>query len=287
MWSSLWGEQSHTAMETALVSARAGKTGKFGGLRSMGDTAPRWWDAWVRPILRRWTGACARWWRVSRDMTASREADALSRQAASALAVAAEANAKLRAFFEQGANFAALMRSDGDVHRGQSRGHRAGRLRTWRHHRRANSGSADGGTVRREVSERVEGRPGPGGLRRALPGRAVLFQGRWRRTDRRPDPGAGVEMPTASRCSSRRPEPISPSASWPPRSCARSAPIFPKPTAARPNSWSRWRTSCATRWRPFPTVSTPCACRADRPDGRRTDAGDDGAPGGPAVAPGR
>lgn len=114
MWSSLWGEQSHTAMESALVSARAGKTGKFGGLRSMGDMAPRWWDAWVRPILDD-GGRVRALVAVSRDMTASREADALSRQAASALAIAAEANAKLRAFFEQGANFAALMRSDGDV----------------------------------------------------------------------------------------------------------------------------------------------------------------------------
>jgi PAS domain S-box-containing protein len=114
MWSSLWGEQSHTAMETALASARSGKTGKFGGLRSMGDTPPRWWDAWVRPILDD-GGRVRALVAVSRDMTASREADALSRQAAAALAVAAEENAKLRAFFEQGANFAALMRSDGDV----------------------------------------------------------------------------------------------------------------------------------------------------------------------------
>jgi len=114
MWSSLWGEQSHSAMESALGSARAGKTGKFGGLRSMGDTAPRWWDAWVRPILDD-GGRVRALVAVSRDMTASREADALSRQASSALAIAAEANAKLRAFFEQGANFAALMRSDGDV----------------------------------------------------------------------------------------------------------------------------------------------------------------------------
>lgn len=114
MWSSLWDEQSHTAMESALDSARSGQTGKFGGLRSVGDAKPRWWDAWVRPILDN-SGHVRALVAVSRDMTAVREADALSRQAAAALAIAAEANAKLRAFFEQGANFAALMRSDGDV----------------------------------------------------------------------------------------------------------------------------------------------------------------------------
>ena len=114
MWSSLWDTQSHTEMARALEVARAGKTGKFGGLRSIGEAKARWWDAWVRPIIDG-SGHVRALVAVSRDMTLSREADALSRQASAALAVADEANAKLRAFFEQGANFAALTRSDGAV----------------------------------------------------------------------------------------------------------------------------------------------------------------------------
>ncbi|MDB5748711.1 MAG: hybrid sensor histidine kinase/response regulator [Massilia sp.] len=114
MWSSLWDTQSHTEMERALAAARAGKTGKFGGLRSVGEAKARWWDAWVRPIIDG-SGRVQALVAVSRDMTSAREADVLSRQASAALAVAAEANAKLRAFFEQGANFAALTRSDGAV----------------------------------------------------------------------------------------------------------------------------------------------------------------------------
>ena len=114
MWSSLWDEQSHTAMEDALIAARAGKTGKFGGLRTVGDATARWWDAWVRPILDD-SGRVRALVAVSRDMTSVREADALARQTTAALAIAAEANAKLRTFFEQGANFAALTHSDGDV----------------------------------------------------------------------------------------------------------------------------------------------------------------------------
>lgn len=114
MWSSLWDTHSHTEMERALEAARSGKTGKFGGLRSIGDAKARWWDAWVRPIMDG-SGRVQALVAVSRDMTSVREADALLRQTSAALAVAAEANAKLRAFFEQGANFAALTRSDGAV----------------------------------------------------------------------------------------------------------------------------------------------------------------------------
>lgn len=114
MWSTLWDSADHPAMERALDLARGGKTGKFSGFRS-GDTAnSRWWDAWVRPILDQ-SGEVRALVAVSRDITVVREADVLSRRAAEALDVAAQANAKLRAFFEQGANFAVLTQSDGAV----------------------------------------------------------------------------------------------------------------------------------------------------------------------------
>jgi PAS domain S-box-containing protein len=113
-WRSLWDAGSHAAMERALRAARAGQTGRFAGIRSRGRSKSRSWEAQVRPIFDG-QGRVRALVAVSRDMTAAREAEALSRQAAAALEVAAEANAKLRAFFEQGANFAALTRCDGAV----------------------------------------------------------------------------------------------------------------------------------------------------------------------------
>lgn len=114
MWSTLWDAADHPAMERALNLARAGETGKFTGLRSGVGTEARWWDAWVRPILGA-GGKVLALVAVSRDMTVVREADTLSRRASAALDVASQANAKLRTFFEQGANFAVLMQSDGAV----------------------------------------------------------------------------------------------------------------------------------------------------------------------------
>jgi PAS domain S-box-containing protein len=114
MWSSLWDVQSHMAMQQALDVARGGGTGKFGGFRSIDAAHLQWWDAWIRPICDASGGVCALV-AVSRDMTSVREAERLASQAGIAHAIAAEANAKLRAFFEQGANFAVLTRSDGAV----------------------------------------------------------------------------------------------------------------------------------------------------------------------------
>jgi PAS domain S-box-containing protein len=114
MWRSLWDAESHVEIERALDTARAGETGKFSGIRSTSDLDAKWWDALVRPIVDN-EGRVRALVAVSRDMTSVREADDLLRQASAARAVAAEANAKLRAFFEQGANFAVLTRSDGAV----------------------------------------------------------------------------------------------------------------------------------------------------------------------------
>jgi PAS domain S-box-containing protein len=114
MWSALWESADHPALELALEQARTGQTGRFSGIRSNGGAGARWWDAWVRPILDR-EGQVRALVAVSRDITVVREADNLSNRAAEALAVAAQANAKLRAFFEQGANFAVLTQSDGAV----------------------------------------------------------------------------------------------------------------------------------------------------------------------------
>lgn len=114
MWSALWDVADHPAMERALSLARTGETGRFTGFRSHGGAHARWWDAWVRPILDQ-GGKIRALVAVSRDITVVREADSLSRRAAAALDIAAQANAKLRAFFEQGANFAVLTQSDGAV----------------------------------------------------------------------------------------------------------------------------------------------------------------------------
>ena len=114
MWSALWDVQSHLAMEQALDAARAGRTGKFGGFRTAGAAQAQWWDAWIRPICDA-SGGVRALVAVSRDMTATREAETLAGQASMALAIAADASAKLRAFFEQSANFAVLTRSDGAV----------------------------------------------------------------------------------------------------------------------------------------------------------------------------
>lgn len=114
MWSELWDPRSHSAIAHALDTARAGQTGKFGGFRTAGASTSQWWEASVRPICDA-SGRVRALVAVSRDMTAVRDADKLSGQASVARAIAAEASAKLRAFFDQGANFAVLMRADGAV----------------------------------------------------------------------------------------------------------------------------------------------------------------------------
>jgi PAS domain S-box-containing protein len=114
MWSALWHAADHPDIELALDRARAGESGSFSGWRSNGGDAARWWDAWVRPI-RDQDGRVHALVAISRDGTEAHESDALALLAADALAVAAQANAKLRTFFEQGANFAVLTQSDGAV----------------------------------------------------------------------------------------------------------------------------------------------------------------------------
>lgn len=114
MSSALWDAADHPAMEQALSTARTGETGRFTGFRSGGGKQARWWDVWVRPILDH-EGKVQALLAVSRDITMLREANALSSRAAEALDVAAHANAKLRTFFEQGANFAVLTQCNGAV----------------------------------------------------------------------------------------------------------------------------------------------------------------------------
>jgi PAS domain S-box-containing protein len=113
-WSALWHASDHPELERALKSARGGNAGQFSGWRASGAAGPRWWDAWVRPLYDE-DGQVHALVAVSRDGTEVYESALLARQTADALAVAAQANAKLRTFFEQGANFAVLMQSDGAV----------------------------------------------------------------------------------------------------------------------------------------------------------------------------
>jgi PAS domain S-box-containing protein len=113
-WSALWHVSDHPELERALDAARAGQAGQFSGWRAGSVAGPRWWDAWVRPI-HDVDGNIHALVAVSRDGTEAHESILLAKQTADALAVAAQANAKLRTFFEQGANFAALTKLDGAV----------------------------------------------------------------------------------------------------------------------------------------------------------------------------
>jgi PAS domain-containing protein len=189
--------------------------------------------------------------KIVRDVTRQRQAEERERKL---LADAASANAKFRAFFEQGALFAGIMDVDGtllDANRLSWEGCGFTREEARRPER---SGTGHGGRRRRRWSSAFAS------PRRAAAGEPFRAEvpyfvgdGSQRIADVSIQPigdGRGTyPVPRA------RPAATSPSASASRTTCASSRATFPTPTAARTSSSRRSRTSCATRSRRSPTCS--------------------------------
>ncbi|MHA6723898.1 PAS domain-containing hybrid sensor histidine kinase/response regulator [Sphingomonas sp. RS2018] len=67
-WATLWPEEMHGLIRTALDDARHGRTGRFYGFCPTAKGTPKWWDVQVSPVLGA-DGAPRMLLSVSRDMT--------------------------------------------------------------------------------------------------------------------------------------------------------------------------------------------------------------------------
>ena len=110
-WSELWPADWHAGACAAVAAAAAGGIGRFRGHWPNASGLPRWWDVVVAPTASA-EGQGRQLVAVSHDVTEQKQAEEGERRL---LAEAAEANAKFRAFFEQGALFAGIMDMNGVI----------------------------------------------------------------------------------------------------------------------------------------------------------------------------
>jgi PAS domain S-box-containing protein len=110
-WVEFWPEDSRSMARAALDRAKGGRIASFQGLCPTAKGTEKWWDVTVSPILAA-DGTTQRILSVSRDITDRRWSEEQLRRAA---VESAQANAKFRAVFEQGAQFATVLSLDGTI----------------------------------------------------------------------------------------------------------------------------------------------------------------------------
>jgi len=73
-WPDFWQDQGHLDAKAAIANARAGISGRFQGFANTYMGTPKWWDVQVTPIYDE-QGAVEKILCISRDITATREAE--------------------------------------------------------------------------------------------------------------------------------------------------------------------------------------------------------------------